>query len=134
LCVKNVAEHFPDELGSVWTCIEWQPVWLMQKAERTQVVDPEEVVGVSMGVQHRIQAADIFADCLFAEIRRGIDQNRAAAVFNEYGWPGAPVARIGRMADRAIATDGRHAHGRAAPQHGERSLHFAAGTCCAPLA
>jgi hypothetical protein len=40
---------------------------------------------------------------------------------------GAAVTRVGRAADGAVAANGGHAHGRAAPQHGQRGFHRFAG-------
>src|SRR6266436_5661750 len=106
----------------------------MQKAQRPQIVDSENVIGMSVRVEHCIEAANVLSDSLLSEIRSGIDQNAAPAVLNQYRRPGSAVARIRRMTHGAIAADSWHAHGRPAAQHRERRPHFAAGTCCGPLA
>src|SRR4029077_7192473 len=92
------------------------------------------MICMSMGVEHRIEGADVLAYRLLAKIRRGVDDYRPPVVFNQYRRAGSFVLGIGGVADRAVAPNRRHAHRRAAAQHGQRRLHFAAGTCCAFLA
>src|SRR5947199_3949766 len=92
------------------------------------------MISMSMGVEHRIQRADVLANRLLAKVRSGIDYYGAAAVFNEYRRARSFIARVRRMTNQAIASDRGHAHRRSAAQYGQRRLHFAAGTCCAFLA
>src|SRR6185312_17374038 len=92
------------------------------------------MICMSMGIEHRIERAYVLANRLLAKIRRGVNDYGPAVVFNEYRRTGPLIARIGRMANQAIASNRGHAHRRSAAQYGQRRFHFAAGTCCAFLA
>src|SRR5262245_61387882 len=92
------------------------------------------MIGMRVGVKNRVEVADLLPDCLLPKIGSRINQNCVTGVLNQYRWPGATVARITRAANGAVAADGGHAHGRPAAEDGQPCLHFAAGTCCAPLA
>src|SRR5260370_14789345 len=81
------------------------------------------MVGMSVRVEHRIQAGDALADRLRVKVRRGIDEHNFVRVLDHHRGSSAAVARIAGGAYCAFATQPRHTHGRAAPQHPERSLH-----------
>src|SRR5581483_6586225 len=132
--VENISKHPANKFDRVGMRVQRQLVWLVKKTQWAKIVNSKQMVCVSMRIEHGVEAANIFTDRLLAEVGCGIDQHSAAAVFNEYGGPSAQVAGIGGMTNGAITANGGHTHGRAAPQDGERSLHFAAGTCCGPLA
>src|SRR5437764_68020 len=92
------------------------------------------MISMSMGVEHRIERADVLANRLLAKVRRSVDNYRPPVVFNQYRRARSLVTRIRRMANQTVASNRGHAHRCAAAQHGQRRLHFAAGTCCAFLA
>ncbi len=50
-------------------------------AERAQVVEAEDVVGVGVGVEDGIDAFESGLQCLGAEVRAGIDNHDAFAEF-----------------------------------------------------
>src|SRR5579864_2205412 len=114
--------------------IQRQFVRSVEKTQRTQVVNAKKMIGVRVGVKNSVKLANLFAYCLLAKIRRGINEHTAPTVLDEDRRPGATVTRVSRMTNGAIAPDGRHAHRRAAAEHGEQCFHLAAGTCCGPLA
>jgi hypothetical protein len=115
--IEDVAEHFAQESGRVGARVERQPSRLVAVAERAQIVDAENMVGVRVGVKHRIHARDALANRLRIEIGRGIDEHHLARVLEHHRRPGAAVVRIAGMADGAVATQRGHAHRCAAAQH-----------------
>ena len=62
-----------------------------------------------MGENDGIDTTDIFAQDLGAKIRSGIDDEAGLRCFDVNGRTEAFIARIGGMADRAIAPDHRDA-------------------------
>ena len=59
----------------------------MSEADRPQIIKPQDVVRMRVGVKHRIQVMDLRADGLLAKIRSGVDQNVAAAILDKYRRP-----------------------------------------------
>src|SRR5262249_32984648 len=70
---------------------------------------------------------DVFADCLFAKVRRSVDEDTAPFVLDHDRRARPPIAWIAGVADGACTPDGGHAHRRTASQHGERRPHFLIG-------
>jgi hypothetical protein len=66
----------------------------MSKADGTQIVEAENVVGVSVSVKDCIEMSDVLADCLLAKVRSRINQNVAIVVLNENRRASAPVMRV----------------------------------------
>ena len=91
-------------------------------AEAAQIVEAHDVIGVGMGEDHRIEAVELFAQRLLAQVGRGVDQDFGRGRFEMERGAGPLVARIGREADRAAAADHRHALRRARAEHGHDQL------------
>ncbi len=98
------------------------------EAERSQIVEPHDVVRVGMGVQDCVDEAQIFAECLLAKIGSGINQHRsfvvALAKLDENRGTHAGIPGIGRGADGAAATERGDAHGSAAAEENDLCLHL----------
>ena len=62
-----------------------------------------------MGNENGVEAENLEFECLKTEIWSHIDENMLIRVFDEGRAAQAGVARIGRSADRAGATDNRNA-------------------------
>ena len=77
------------------------------------------MIRVRMGINHRIQPVNPLAHRLRAKIRRRIDHHVASIVRKQQGRPGPLVARIARLAHRAMATKRGHAHRCTGSQNGE---------------
>src|ERR1700741_5390157 len=92
------------------------------------------MIGVSVGKQNSVNALYIRAQGLRAEIRRGIDEHIAALVADQDRRPQPVITRIGGGADRAITSDGRHAHAGSAAQDGDLQgeRHQALGAAALP--
>jgi hypothetical protein len=59
-----------------------------------QIIDAQDVIGVCMGIKHGIELGNLFAQGLFAEVGRGVDQYIPIVVADHYRRASAPVARI----------------------------------------
>ena len=86
-----------------------------------KVVDPVEVIGMRMAVEHRIDVLDARGDHLLAEIRTGIDDDgRRTAVrrelLHEEGRACPAVAWIVRVAGAPVAIDARNPGRRGASE------------------
>ena len=91
------------------------------EAERAEVVHAEDVVGVAVGVEDGVEAADAGADGLGVEVGAGVDDDVVAFPGDEDGGPGAAVARVaggrsGGGADGAVAAERGDAHRGAVPR------------------
>src|SRR5579875_1567701 len=96
--------------------------WPAQQARQwPKVVESEQVVRVIVREQHGMDEADTLAEQLQTQLRRRIDKQIALLGTNEHGAAIAMIARIGRLADRAVTADHGHAHRRARAKKGERS-------------
>jgi hypothetical protein len=87
---------------------------LLQHVEAAYLVEAEDVIGVTVGEQNRIDARDAVGQRLFAQIGGSIHQHTADAAhvtvrLEENRWPGAAIARVVRVADGAGAANHRHA-------------------------
>jgi len=80
------------------------------KAEGAQIVEAHDVVGVAVGIQNGIDAANSFAHGLSVKVRAGVNQDRVAIVGDADGGPSAAVVGIGGGADGTVAAKGRHPH------------------------
>src|SRR5580692_1541768 len=78
---------------------------------------------MAVGEKDSIKFENVLADRLLAEIGSGINEYALAAELNQNRGAGTTVVRVVRTTHIAIAPDGWHAHGRAAAQDRERSLH-----------
>src|SRR5947209_5899286 len=121
--VKDVTEDFLHGGRRLRMRVEGNPVW-PPEAQRTHIIKPQDMVGMRVSVDHRIQPGDAFPDGLLSEIGRGIDEHAAVTILQHDGRPGTAVTRVSRGAHAAGAADGWHTHGCAAAQHCEHRFHF----------
>lgn len=89
----------------------------LQLAERAQVVDTVQMVGVRVSVKHGINARQPLAQGLLPQVGTGIDEDDLPAR-QQHGRRAARalVARIGRGAGGAVAADHRRAGAGACPE------------------
>src|SRR5260370_23569354 len=76
---KGVFEDTFDTVCRFFIGVDRQVV-MSTKAEWTQIIEAHHMIGVAMGVEHGIDAANVFAQGLSVEVGAGIDQHRAAVV------------------------------------------------------
>ena len=84
------------------------------------------VIGVGMGVDHAIKAADISVQQLGAHVGAGVDQDGRRAglryAFHQYGTAAARVFGVGRITRPPMAAEAGHAAGRAAAKDSDPHL------------
>src|SRR5436305_1045775 len=80
--IENVAEHFAQKSSGFRARVERQLVRLVAIAQGAEIVDAENVIRMSVGVEHRIYLRDLLPNGLSVEIRSGINQHYFAAVFD----------------------------------------------------
>jgi hypothetical protein len=99
----------------------------LDEVEHPQVVEAVDVVGVGVGEEHGIDAADVVNERLLAEVGRGVDEERAATAgiehFDQHAGAQPAVARVGRGADGAVAGDARHAGRGAGAEERDAQAH-----------
>src|SRR5262249_15694091 len=111
--VKNVTEDSLHGFRSRVKGVQ-RDLLLAAETKRTHVVETQDVVGVSMGINDGVDVRNVLADGLLAKVRRGVNDYTAAAVLQHDRGASAAVTRIAGMTDGARAPDGGHAHGRSA--------------------
>ena len=79
LLAEGVLEDALDDFCSGVVGVERKAVGLAE-GERAEVVHAEDVVGVAVGVEHCIYAADAFAQGLGVEVRPSIDEDGSVVV------------------------------------------------------
>ena len=100
LLAEGVLEDALDGGGGVVVGVDGE-VGAVVEGEGAQVVEAHDVVGVAVGVEDGVDAADIFAEGLGVEVGAGVDEDGVVVVGEADGGAGAPVARIsvGDMAE-----------------------------------
>lgn len=121
-CAEGVVEDALDGGGSFVIGIDGQ-IMLVVEAERPEIIESHDVIGVTVGVDDCVDTADVFAQGLSVKVRAGVDQDGVGVVLKAYRGPGAAIARVGRGADDAVTAEGRNAHGGATAQECESRLH-----------
>ena len=74
-------------------------------AEGAEVIEAHDVIGMGVGEDHGVEAAEAFAEGLGAEIGAGVDHPSGFGGLEINGGAGALVVGVCGSADRAIATD-----------------------------
>ena len=82
---------------------------LLAKVKHPHVIQSEDVVGVGVGKDDRVQPAHTFTQGLLAEVGGGIDDHHPAVKLQHDGGSGSLVVGVRGLADRAIAGEGRNA-------------------------
>ncbi len=65
------------------------------------------VIGMTMGVEHGIEARDFRIHQLCMQVWRCVDQEPGVTRIDQHGDPAPAVAGVRRAADRAVAADHR---------------------------
>ena len=96
---KRVVKNGPQDLGGGGVGVEGNFL-RSREAERSQIVEAKNMVGVGVGVEDGVDAGDVFAQRLLAEVWPRVDKYAAfifvaVAILYDDGRPGAPVAWVG---------------------------------------
>ena len=116
--VEDVGEDAPDNRQRLLRSVNGNGLAL-KKIERTQVVETQDVVGVTVCKKHGVHAREGGAERLLPEIGPGVDDSAVRVPTQGNRGPETLVARVGRVADLARAADGRNAHACARAQNGD---------------
>lgn len=124
---EGVIEDSPQGVRCLYIGIDWK-ILLQLEAEGTQIIEAEDMVGMSMRIEDGIDVADTFANRLCVKVGSGVDKDDAVVVDQPQRRARAAVVRIsGRRgcggADSAVAAKGGHPHGRARTEKREGRLH-----------
>ena len=84
-----------------------------------QIIQPEDVIGVRVRVDRCFDQTNSLAQQLQPQFRRRVDDERAAWGIDRDASACPMILRIGRRADRAIATDHRHTDAGAGAEQNE---------------
>lgn len=108
---------------------------LMQVAERSEIVQAEDVVGVGVGVEDSVEHAQVRGESLFAKIRAGVDEDGVLGRVlggvlawvlgrlgpaQQHGGSQPAVVGIGAEANGAVAAERGHTHGGAGSKKAQR--------------
>ena len=124
---EGVVEDALDGGGGGLVGVEREAVGVVE-AERAEVVHAEDVVGVAVGVEDGVEAADVLADGLCVEVGAGVDDDVVVVPGDQDGGAGSAVAGVSIRghcggADGAVAAQRGDAHGGSTSQKGKGSLH-----------
>jgi len=106
---ERVAEALPNPLFHEGFAIQRHGLSQIELHD-ADIIQPEDMIGVLVGVHHGMNQPDPFAQQLETQVGWRVDQEIALGK-TEYGRTSrAPVVWIVAAADRASAADGRHAY------------------------
>jgi hypothetical protein len=99
------------QLGDrVAVAVHAQGTSALEGNEPAQLVEPEDVVGVAVGIDHRVDARQLLRQRLAAQVRSGVDEHLGAVIVCHHDRGAeAPVFRGRRLAHAAGAADHRDA-------------------------
>lgn len=98
------------------------------EAERAKIVHAEDVIGVGMSVENRVDGVDVLADGLVMEVRAGVDEDGVLVVVDGDAGASAAIGRVGLpsiSADGAGAAERGNSHAGARAEKSKRSMHKA---------
>src|ERR1700730_14392401 len=114
--IENVRKLAPQRGECLLGRVERYRAFLFQ-VEGTDVIEPKDMIGMPVGIDHGVESVHPGPHRLQAKIRGGIDHYVALAVSEQYGRSRSLIERVLRLADRAMAPERGHAHRGARPQH-----------------
>ena len=123
--LEGVAEDAPEIVHRRFVGVDGERFAVAQVAETTAVVEAHDVVGVSVGEEHRVDVADLLPQDLEPELGRRVDDEADGIGLHVDRGPGAVVFRIGEEGLRVVHADHRHALRCAAAEEKERERHVA---------
>ncbi len=97
------------------------------KIQRPDVIKAEDVIDVAVSDEHRIELADICPQCLLAEIRRGIDEDRLPFMLDEDRDAEPLITRVIGETRLAIAGDRGYASRGSGSEEGKSHRGLNAG-------
>jgi hypothetical protein len=83
VALENVAERAADKISGFRTRVEWELVRLVAEAEWSQVIQTQDMIGVTVSEEHSVKLANMLADRLFAKVGRGIDKHGSSCELHQ---------------------------------------------------
>src|SRR2546430_15879371 len=114
--LKDVTEDAPNVDPGAFICVETQRA--MTKVERPNVVEPKDVIGMTVRDQHCVEMLQSVTQSLLAKVSRGIDDHRFPCMFYQYRDAQALIPRVGGGTGLAVAGDRRNASRCAGAEEG----------------
>jgi len=110
LVVEDIGEGAAQDRERLLVAVDGECGSLVD-VERADIVEPENVVGMTMRQQYAIEAVDACAKRLVAKIGCGVNNHVLSISREQKRRPGTFVVGIFRPAHAAVAAERRHAHG-----------------------
>src|ERR1700722_14333662 len=117
MSIEGVIENTFDDIRRGIISIQ-RDFALVLKTQGPQVVQSQDVVGMRMGIEHRVDMIDTFPQGLHPKVRAGINDDPVSLPGDGNGRPGTAIARINRSADPAGAAQRRPTHGSSTAKYG----------------
>src|SRR5437660_6643190 len=114
--LKDVTEDAPNVDPGAFICVETQRA--MTKVERPNVVEPKDVIGMTVRDHDGVEMLQSITQSLLAKVSRGIDDHGLAGMFDQHRDAQAIITRVVRGTGLAVAGDRRHASRCAGAEEG----------------
>lgn len=102
--------------------------WAVAKIERPDVIKAKDMIDVAMRYQHGIEPPDICSQGLLAKVRRGVNKDRNALVFDQNRDAEPLIPRVFGKTRLAVTGDGGYARRGSGAEEGKSHLDFNAET------
>src|SRR5215475_4597803 len=109
LAIKNIGKSSAQDLESFFACKNGECCSLPH-VEGANVVEAEDVVGVSVRKENSVEALDPGTESLLAKIWRRIDDDVLAAAREQEGRAETVIVGVARSAHTTLAAKRGHAH------------------------
>ena len=110
---EHIGEDPPDILHGLGHAVD-RDAGFIQQGEAAQVVHPQDVIDMVVGVEHRIEPAHPGAEHLLAVVQGGVDEDLRLSDPHQHRRAQTLVFGILRAAYPAVAAGHRHPHRSAA--------------------
>jgi len=117
--VKDVGERAADDLKRFLRAVHRQR-HILADVERANIIKAEDVIGMAVRKNNRIQAVETHAQRLLPKVWGRIDHHVLPVAGKQQGWPQSVVMRVVGSAHAAVAAERRNAHRRT----GTENSHF----------
>jgi hypothetical protein len=109
LNIEDVMEDLPQLAQRVFAREEWNRA--LPEIYRADIIEPEDVIGVAVRDQQRIDPVDLFPESLLPEVGGYIDDQTLIIILDHESGAQPFIARIARSTDMTGAPDHRYADG-----------------------
>ena len=118
LVIEDVGKHAPDDAKCFFIAVDGQRRALAN-IERANVVEAENVVGMTVRQQNGVEAVESNTERLLAEVRSGINHNVLAATGDQQGRAQPLIVGIVGLTHAAGTSEGGNTHGGAGTENND---------------